>query len=250
MSSTAQPGFTLQPPARRKLTEAIAQQLLEQIREQNLQPGTRMPSERELMAALNVGRSTVREALNGLALMGVIEIRHGQGAFVTAPVVEPAAEDLSAALAKGVTSDLLEARLVIEIEVARLAALRRTESDLDSMRSVLAAHERAIDEGEVCATYSANFHLELAAAAHNDVLEGIVASFMPLLEALGPDLEQLPSYREWELAEHRDLYTAVLDRDANAAGDRMRQHLESMVDQHARLAAPEEGTLPAPAEVD
>ena len=70
-----------------------------------------MPSERELMQALNVGRSTVREALNGLVMLGVIEIRHGQGAFVTErPHSQAEPEAIAAALAKGVTRDLLEVR--------------------------------------------------------------------------------------------------------------------------------------------
>src|SRR5690348_5907311 len=131
MSNDGRAALALEPPRRRKLTEAVAQQLLEQIREQKLRPGTRMPSERELMRALNVGRSTVREALNGLALLGVIEIRHGQGAFVAAVPGEGVSEELGAALAKGVTRDLLEARKAIEVEVARLAAVRRTDQDLD-----------------------------------------------------------------------------------------------------------------------
>ena len=81
-STTTQPGAGLKPPPRYKLAETVAQQLLAQVRSGAYAPGARMPSERELMASLEVGRSTIREALNGLAVLGVIEIRHGQGAFV------------------------------------------------------------------------------------------------------------------------------------------------------------------------
>ena len=76
---------SLSPAPRRKLTETVAEQLLTAIRK--LPPGTKVPSERELTKELGVGRSTVREALNGLAMLGVVEIRHGQGVFVTS---EPA----------------------------------------------------------------------------------------------------------------------------------------------------------------
>src|ERR1700757_1807542 len=84
--------FSLKPAPRQKLAETVAQQLFEAIRD--LPPGTRVPPERELTKELGVGRSTVREALNGLALMGVVDIRHGQGVFVTgdsSPVSEPSA---------------------------------------------------------------------------------------------------------------------------------------------------------------
>src|ERR1700760_4136621 len=67
------------------LGEMVAQQLLAEIHEKGLPPGTRLPTERELMEALRVGRSTVREAINGLAMLGVLEIRRGQGAFVRNP---------------------------------------------------------------------------------------------------------------------------------------------------------------------
>lgn len=225
----------LQPTPRRKLTEAVAQQLLDHIRTRRLKPGTRMPSERELMKALNVGRSTVREALNGLALMGVIEVRHGQGAFVAAEPQENGSEELASSLAKGVTRDLLEARHLIEIQVVQLAAERRTPADLRSMRRVLRAHAEDLSADAMAAPESANFHLEIAAAAHNEVLAAIVASFMPLLEELGPGLEQLPGYRAWELEQHEGLFEAIRSGDAGLAAERMTAHLDAMVEHHARL---------------
>src|SRR5207253_7246709 len=86
--STPEPSdFALWPVPRRKLTDTVAQQLLAEIRQRGLTAGTRMPSERELQRALGVGRSTVREAMTGLAMLGVVEIRHGEGAFVA---VDPA----------------------------------------------------------------------------------------------------------------------------------------------------------------
>jgi GntR family transcriptional repressor for pyruvate dehydrogenase complex len=71
---------SLEPASRRKLSETVAEQLMEAFRD--LPPGTKVPSERELTKDLGVGRSTVREALNGLAVLGVLTIRHGQGAFI------------------------------------------------------------------------------------------------------------------------------------------------------------------------
>ena len=69
--------LTLTPAPRRKLTETVAEQLLAAIRD--LPPGTKVPSERQLTKELGVGRSTVREALNGLAMLGIVEVRHGRG---------------------------------------------------------------------------------------------------------------------------------------------------------------------------
>jgi GntR family transcriptional repressor for pyruvate dehydrogenase complex len=226
---------SLKPTPRRKLTQAVAEQLLEHIRQERLTPGTRMPSERELMSALNVGRSTVREALNGLALLGVIEVRHGQGAFVAALPQDSVSEELGSALAKGVTRDLLEARAVVEVEVARLAALRHIKADVRSMEASLEAQSAALSDEHSPAPESANFHLEVAEAAHNEVLAGIVGSFMPLLEELGPALEELPGYKEWELEEHRQIVSAIASGDGDRAAKRMSEHLDAMVGHHERI---------------
>src|SRR3954447_23390307 len=137
MSSTEQvpdgnARVTLAPASRQKLSQTVAEQLIEAFR--HLPPGTKVPSERILTKELSVGRSTVREALNGLAVLGVLEIRHGQGAFVSDPAA--AAPDamssrpdspLTVALERGVTREFIEARLLVEVGVARLAAERRTE---------------------------------------------------------------------------------------------------------------------------
>ena len=106
------------------------EQLLAAIRD--LPPGTKVPSEREFTKELGVGRSTVREALNGLAMLGIVEIRHGQGVFVTGESGRRSASrpQSRAALERGVTHEFVEARLIVEVEVARLAARRRTDEDL------------------------------------------------------------------------------------------------------------------------
>ena len=110
----------------------MAQQILDAVRE--LPAGTRLPPERELTKRMGVGRSTVREALNGLAMMGVIEIRHGQGVFVAEqPSIAAGAAERSLP-PREVTDELLEARRIVEVELARLAAERRTEEDLATMQ--------------------------------------------------------------------------------------------------------------------
>jgi DNA-binding transcriptional regulator YhcF (GntR family) len=118
----------LQRATRQRLSHTVADLLVEGIREQGLGPGTRLPSERELMRRLHVGRSTVREALNGLALSGVLEIRHGQGVFVASRSA-PGPEALDVALERGVTRALTQARLVVE---PALAAIRWLDRDTGS----------------------------------------------------------------------------------------------------------------------
>ena len=195
--------ITLSPAPRRKLTETVAEQLLAAIRE--LPPGTKVPSERELTKELGVGRSTVREALNGLAMLGIVEIRHGQGVFVTgepAQVSEPSA--IAAALERGVTNEFIEARLIVEVEVARLAARRRTDEDLARLSAALDEQESRL-RGDVDALVdvAASFNVLLAEAAHNEVLSAMIQSFVALMVERGPRVYRLDGFREWDIQEHR-----------------------------------------------
>lgn len=228
--------LSLSPILRSSLPESVARQLLAEIQDKQLEPGTKLPSERELMNELGVGRSTVREALNGLAMLGVVEVRHGQGTFVTgaAPAVDQS-RSLAAALARGVTRDLFEARRLVEVETARLAAERRTQADLISIRETLEDHELALGAGVPAVQPSVRFHVELAEAAHNSILAGFVGTFAELLGQRGPVLEAFAGYREWEIDQHRSVFEPIEAGDAELAGERMRAHLDAVILYHERI---------------
>ena len=193
----------LSPAPRRKLTETVAEQLLAAVRD--LPAGTKVPSERELTKELGVGRSTVREALNGLAMLGIVEIRHGQGVFVTGEtpqVSEPSA--ITAALERGVTNEFIEARLIVEVEVARLAARRRTDDDLARLAAALVEQEpRLRGDLDALVDTAAHFNVLLADAAHNEVLRAMIQSFVALMVERGPRVYRLDGFGEWDLQEHR-----------------------------------------------
>jgi GntR family transcriptional regulator, transcriptional repressor for pyruvate dehydrogenase complex len=234
MSSAS--ALSLTPAPRSKLAETVAQQILGEVRAKQLEPGTRMPSERELTEALGVGRSTIREAINGLAMLGVLEIRHGQGAFVVdrdAGIAGPRA--IGVALARGVTRDLFEARRLVEPEAARLAALRRSDSDLRDIEQALADHERALRDKAPAVEPSVRFHVAIGEAAQNEVLAGFVHSFQEALTARGPVLEAVPGFREWEIEQHRLVFSPIRDGDPDGAVERMRAHLDAVVPYHERI---------------
>jgi DNA-binding FadR family transcriptional regulator len=236
VNDLSSPALTLRPIPRSKLAETAASQLLDEIRVKKLPPGTRMPSERQLMGALGVGRSTIREAINGLAMLGVLEIRHGQGAFVANPDAGLSAPSaIALALARGVTRDLFEARRLVEPETARLAAERRTETDLREMEQALDDHAEAIRNGTPAVEPSVRFHLSIAEAAHNEWLAGFAHSFQQPLTERGPLLEAVPGFREWEINQHRSVYEPIKAGDPDGAFTRMRAHLDAVVPHHERL---------------
>jgi GntR family transcriptional repressor for pyruvate dehydrogenase complex len=213
----------LERAPRQRLSHTVAELLLERIRDESLAPGTRLPSERELMRRLHVGRSTVREALNGLALTGVLEIRHGQGVFVASPAV-PAPESLDIALRRGVTRELTQARLVVEPALAALAALHATREDLVDIERRLVVYEKSLD-GPNRVREGVRFHQRLFGGAHNDVLLGFVRRYSPMLMERGEELEIGAPFEDAQYETHRRLFEAVALRDARLARERMVGHL-------------------------
>jgi GntR family transcriptional repressor for pyruvate dehydrogenase complex len=200
---------------------------MEAIRD--LEPGTRVPSERELTLVLGVSRSTLREALQSLALLGAIEVRHGQGVFVAAQSPEADTDELVAALAKGVTQDLMEARRIIIVEVARLAAQRRSGEDLADLEAALKAQRRAIAAHRTPAPEGTRFDIALAQAAHNEVLQGVLRSFSKLITPAARHVYDT-SEDFWlpDVEQHQAIFEAIRLGDADLVAERMLAHISGV----------------------
>ncbi len=229
-------GFSRVP--RQRLSQVVAEQLLETIRRDGLEPGTKLPAEHELMAMLNVGRSTVREALNGLSLSGIVEIRHGQGYYVAATSPQ-APLDLELALRRGLTVELMEARLLLEPQLAALAAERATPEEHRRMEDALLAYERTVAQGQPTPRLGHRFHELILEAAHNDVLMGFVRSYTSKVVERGEELEKKrPSASAQELREHRAIFEAIKGRDAISARQRAMEHLTSVREEYISVEQP------------
>jgi len=208
--------------------EQIAERLAADIRSGLLAPGERLPSERELARALEVSRASVREALAALQLRGVVETRAGAGTFVTAdpPLSDAPQHDAS-------PSAVLEARAQLEPAIARLAA-QRAQPDA-AAENLLQAMEAVSDPAAPTdrATWSASdrlFHRQLAAMTGNPVLLAFadhVATLMdqPLWHRLRDDSIAVPGRIRIHAAEHRMIYEAIVDGDAEAAAFYSAQHI-------------------------
>jgi GntR family transcriptional repressor for pyruvate dehydrogenase complex len=231
------PDLLIKQAPRKKLAETVAQQILDAIRD--LAPGTRLPPERELTKRLGVGRSTVREARYGLAMFGVVEIRHGQGVFVTEPSGITAGLGDGSLPPKAITDELLEARRIVEVELARLAAERRTEADLERMQSLLDAHRADLEAMRGPIMEASQFHLLVADAAKNQILADVVRPFFRLMLERGPQLYQTTEgYAQWELDQHSGIADAIRSGDADLARARMLEHVTSMGHHYEEAASP------------
>jgi GntR family transcriptional regulator, transcriptional repressor for pyruvate dehydrogenase complex len=220
--------LNIAPPARRpNLAQSVAQQLLELIHKRELAAGDKLPSEMELKEAFGVGRSTVREAINGLVALGVVEVRHGHGAFVCADPT-PSPETVDAAIRGGVTRDLLEARAAMEVAIAQYAAERADDEDLEAIRQCLRSAEEEIAQGGGAVEEAGRFHLLLAEAARNQICCEFIRMILSMMEERGVALSEHEGYPEWELEAHRGIFEAVSSGDGERARRAMARHLSDM----------------------
>lgn len=220
----------VEPPydGARTAPERIADRLLAALAVGVLQPGERLPSERELAEQLGVSRSTVREAVQFLGALGLVEIRHGSGTFVRSDGDLPSEWLQWTKRHQVEVHELLEVRRGLEAVAAELAAER--SHDLEAIEAALADMEAAIDGPDVPGLVEADlsFHTALAAASGNTALRHLTESLgRELLRERGAIWNE-PGRPERSLREHRRIYEAVRAGDALAARTALVDHLHSV----------------------
>lgn len=217
--------------APRRLHEHVVESLVRGIVTGELEPGSVLPPEPEMSARFGVSRSVVREALRVLDGKGLIEVRHGSGTRVTDPdrwdLLDPAI--LSVLRGRGpsaaVLRDLLEARKIVECEVAALAAERAEPADLDALEGALQTMRASLDTPERYVDGDSAFHLALLHAARNRVLERMTQPMHELLSFSQALTDTIPGVLTIALNDHEAIAEAVRRRDPQCARDAMREHL-------------------------
>ena len=223
----------LEPIKRARLYETVALQIKTLIRNGTLKVGDQLPPERELTTQLNVSRTSIREALRALEMAGYIESRVGVsgGTFVKEVSVEQIIEPFAMALYqhKDFVLDILEVRRILEVEIAAIAAERRTEEDLRRIGESLATMDGDIQRGGIGLDGDSDFHYSLAQAAHNQVLLKVVDTITQITYETRRDTLELSHESAKALEEHRGIAAAVTRGDPREAGLLMQRHLARAV---------------------
>ncbi|MFC5676130.1 FadR/GntR family transcriptional regulator [Aeromicrobium endophyticum] len=225
--SDPRPG--LKPLARTRLYEQVAQQIMEWVRENGLTTGDRLLPERELATRLGVSRATVSQALVALEVIGVVAVRHGDGAVLTD--ASGAAKVLEALRAHAKRlPDIIDARDALETKIAALAATRRTDDDLAAIDGALDVMEADIDAGGRGVAGDEQFHAAITEAAHSSLLEKMMQQISELiLETRIESLSQ-PGRPRDSLAAHRRIADAVRLGDPELAAAAMHHHVAQVSD--------------------
>lgn len=213
----------------------IARAILDYILSGHVGPGEKLPSERQMSESFGVGRSTIREALKSLGLLGLVEFRHGGGTYFRGAESDllPRVIEWGLLLGERHTTDLVEARQHLERITTGLAAERRTDDELNRIRSAFEQMSAATTTDEFVDADVA-FHLAIADASGNVALANMLKSIAALLHVwIHRVMDAEPTFAP-SLLEHRPVLTAIEASDAPAASAAMEEH---MTRASARLVA-------------
>ena len=219
---------------RRKLYEEVADRIETMIHEGGYAPGDPILAEREIMEEFGVGRSTVREALMSLEKMGLVTLRSGERARVTTPTPDVLVRELSGAARlllaqdKGV-EQFQDARLLLEVGLARLAALRASSADLERLDAALAANRRAINNPVEFMKTDVDFHYAIAASTGNPIFTSLHDGVVEWLTEQRHTSLQAPTAARSACLAHERIYRAIAAHDPTEAQAAMQEHLEQVV---------------------
>ena len=207
--------------------ELVVRHVRELIEAGQLGPGDRLPPERELALRVGVSRPSVRAGLRALSAMGVVQSRHGAGTFIRGGPPTLGSEPLSflAALHGFSRDEMFEARRVLEVGVAGLAAERATGDQLANISEEITGMYASMDDPQAFLVHDIRFHRAVASASGNPIL----ASLVEMVSAIFYEQRRKTASQGRDLKEaadlHRTLYNALRQRDASRARQAMDEHL-------------------------
>jgi GntR family transcriptional repressor for pyruvate dehydrogenase complex len=222
----------LTPVVRTTLAADICRQMVNHLIRGVWREGEKIPAERDLCQQLGVGRASLREALKALEIMGMIETRLGDGTYVCKRS-EFFSRPLLWAIVGGSEADvreLIEARVLIEVELAGMAAERAKASDISQLAELLDQMEKSRTKPHEFVQADVNFHLAIARAAANDILMNALHLIRNLLQQWILSAVATKGVPEKACAQHKRVLAAIKTRNSAAARKEMRQHLRDMAD--------------------
>ncbi len=214
---------------RNKVYEEVAKQI-ERLILNKLHPGDKLPSERELAEMLQVSRSSIRDAIRGLELMGLVEPRQGAGTIVKEVSAESLVNPFANVLKHRheLVGELLDFRKMLEPPLAARAATHASADEIEEMEEILQRQEVTLSRGEASIDEDAEFHYSVALASGNSVVLKVLDIVMDLLRETRERSLQLKGRPHKSLAGHRRILAAIKRHDAEGAKAAMRRHIEDV----------------------
>ena len=229
MASTPKPTFEI--VRKDKVYDQVARKL-EQFILQELKPGDKLPSERELALSCKVSRSSIRDAMRRLELIGLVEPRQGAGTIVRQISPDALVNPLTTILLRQRKhlSELLDVRRMIEPPIAARAAQHITPEQLAHLEEILRRHSQKLSLNEPAIEEDSEFHYIIATAANNSMLLQVIDVLMDLLRESRERNMQVEGRPQKSFEGHKRIFTALCQGDAKATEAAMRRHLDEVTE--------------------
>lgn len=217
--------------------QEIQHDIISKIRDliifKNLEPGDKLPSERKLSEKFNVSRSNVREGIQTLEFYGILNSKPQSGTFIAniGQIAMNGMIDDILSLEDQDFKSLVETRILLELKTVRLAALRRTDKDLERIKFAFEAYKGKMIAGEDCLEEDLLFHLAVASASKNSTMNTLMLLITPeIIVAYDQDRVCEGDVALSEIKKHEDIYHAIRDRDPKLAKEKMKFHFAKLYD--------------------
>ena len=216
---------------RRKLSDEVLDRLLLLIEQGEVEPGGFLPSERDLMVRFGVGRPAIREALQALAAMGIIQIQHGERSRRVSLGPQTVLEQIDRSVrhllqpSPELRGHLREARLSFEAGMVRLAARNAKDSDIAALRAGLERQRAVRDDAALFVAADIAFHNAIAAVSGNPIYVAVSEALLQWVFELFPRLLRVPGVEDLTLQEHETVLNAIAAHDEDAAVRGLAAHL-------------------------
>jgi GntR family transcriptional repressor for pyruvate dehydrogenase complex len=212
-----------------RVHEEVARQI-EALILKKLHPGDKLPAERELAEMLGVSRSSIRDAIRRLELMGLVEPRQGAGTVVREISPDALVSPLSNVIAhkRQLVGELLDFRRMLEPHLASRAATHASSGDIGAMEDILRRQSMKVRAGDLAVEEDSEFHYRIAMASGNSVVLKVLDVVMDLLRGTRERSLQSEGRPQKSLAGHRRILAAIRKRDPVAAQAAMRHHIEEV----------------------
>lgn len=202
----------------------------DQVLSGSLNPGDRLPSERELSLTLGVGRPLLREVMRSLNMLGVLDIRHGKGAFIARANFGMLSDFFTFYLAQeqSALDDVMQARIAIECQAIRLACERATDADISRIETCFTQLTETVNDPERGGRSDYEFHIAIVEASHSQTLITLYHAISTML--LKSHVERrkttanAPEIIESHIDSHRQVFLAIVEGDGDLAHQRLREH--------------------------
>lgn len=222
----------LKPITKSRLSDVAIAQIKELIVTQKMEPGSKLPSERELVNQLEISRASVREALRMLEIMGLVEVKPGKGAYVrglSGDLLSPFSSWLS--LHKETLHNHFEARMVIEPAAAEFAAMRATQSDIRQLDHTLSVFKKKLDQNDIAGLIFADiqFHNLISASTGNKTIVILMDTITRFLYDGWKAALRIKGRPQKTIIEHEKIFQAIKGKDPKKARRAMEAHLNNAI---------------------